>query len=453
MADWFELDSNLPSKPEVIAIRRTTRAEIPTIIGRLVMFWSLVDQHGDLLDESERPDDRPDLDGIVPGYHLVDLEDSIGGDAAFWAAVAETGWIAESSHGLLIPGFERRFSLNSKRRTDAAKRKQRERLREAGVIGTSPKPKRRRESQQVVTSVTTSRDKNVTTGQDRTGQDNPPPPTPSGSIEEREEEEGKTACRKIHCQGTATMSSRSTPSSRRSHATNSAGAVMAAVTTIPSPTVRAGSAEELAGCEPVGSRSSPERYRFRERLLAQGVTAPDVLAKALRLVSPEHLDQVITWGEQHWRPKETPDGPLRPFGPGVWANRITQPGRAELPASEGWAEPDPDWQQAETREREKRRRIEAARQQIAEREAKSASRDRESQELEALEALFADEIAELRHDREALLELLANSPGGEPLYQFAKRTKAGIESVPIRRFVLREIERRSAEAVASVTGR
>ena len=131
MADWFECDSNLATKPEVIEIRRSTRVEVATIIGRLIMLWSLVDQHGDLLDESERPDERPELDGIVPGYQLVDLEDCIGGDAAFWASVVKAGWIYQHSLGVLIPGFDRRFSQNSKRRTSASKRKQKQRMNEA----------------------------------------------------------------------------------------------------------------------------------------------------------------------------------------------------------------------------------------------------------------------------------------------------------------------------------
>ncbi|MHC4877605.1 MAG: hypothetical protein ACYTGL_14010 [Planctomycetota bacterium] len=176
MADWFQVDSNLGDKPEVRQIRRATREEVATICGRLVLFWALVDQHGDLLDEDERPGGS-DLDGIIPGYCLEDLEDTIGGSVEFWQAVCSTGWLAAEERGLLVPGFERRFETNAKRRAAAARRKRRQRNRDAGITGTSTKASRTPvaepelpDDRQRVTKVTPGRDESVTRGEERRGE-------------------------------------------------------------------------------------------------------------------------------------------------------------------------------------------------------------------------------------------------------------------------------------------
>ena len=168
--DWFECDSNLAGKPEVMRIRRVAGCGVDVVVGRLVMLWSIVDQYGIAVPENERPLGRADLDGLVPEYGIDDLIDRIGGYRDFWAAVVSTGWLAESPDGLRIPGFESRFSASSKRRADACKRKQRQRIRNAETPCDNN-----------VTDVTKKRD-------DRTGQDRTvnPPPTSSENQEEEE---------------------------------------------------------------------------------------------------------------------------------------------------------------------------------------------------------------------------------------------------------------------------
>lgn len=190
MADWFQIDSNLPQKPEVRQIRRSTREEKSTIVGRLVMFWALVDQHGDLLDEHERPDGT-DFDGLIPGYTIEDLEDEIGGDRDFWESVSNTGWLREDSRGVLVPGFDRRFETNAKRRAEASRRKRRQRNRETGVTGTSTKTSRKAaetpeelpDDRRRVTNVTTSRDKSVTRGEERRREERTEEEIPSPSAD------------------------------------------------------------------------------------------------------------------------------------------------------------------------------------------------------------------------------------------------------------------------------
>lgn len=143
-SEWLKIDSNLPTKPEVRRIVRKTGEEVATVCGRLLMLWSLVDQHGDFLDPDERPTGRDDLDGLIPGYEIDDVIDLAGGDADFWQIVCETGWLVVEPRGLLIPGFERVFSIQATKRAAAARRKSIQRARDAGVIGTDPKPKKTR---------------------------------------------------------------------------------------------------------------------------------------------------------------------------------------------------------------------------------------------------------------------------------------------------------------------
>lgn len=159
--NWFQIDNDIASKPEVRRIVRTSREEVATVVGRLALFWCLVDRYGDLVQEDERP--REDLDGLLPDYTVADLEEMCGGKRQFWELVIETGWLFEDGKGLWITGFHLRFSENAKRRLAANKRKIRQRLREDGTIP--------------VTSVTRKRDIRK---EESRGDKNIPPPKRGG---------------------------------------------------------------------------------------------------------------------------------------------------------------------------------------------------------------------------------------------------------------------------------
>lgn len=164
MAEWFQLDTNIGTKPEVLRVRRMTGETLDTVVGRLVLFWVQVDQHGALLAENERPSGRDDLDGIIPDYTVSELCDLCGGDAEFWSAVESTGWIAELSQGVAFPGYLERFENSAKNRAKAARRKQRQRLRESGVIPGA----------EGVTNVTGERDQKERESQSKKSPPNPP---------------------------------------------------------------------------------------------------------------------------------------------------------------------------------------------------------------------------------------------------------------------------------------
>lgn len=394
--DWFEFDSNLRSKPEVMRIRRITKEEVRTIVGSLGMLWSIVDQHGDLLDESDRPSERPDLDGIIPDYTVDDLIDQVGGDRAFWDAVIETGWLAESEFGLLIPGFERRFSTNSKRRSSASRRKMRQRMRDKGVIGTTPKPAQlplpledAEVSREPVTFVTPKRDNR--TVQDSTEQT--PPPTPASEPE----------CDR--------------PGRREE--------------------------EEVLEMDPEPPQAAAvDRQSLGQRIKAQRVHKPGMLDAALRVISAEHLSRVLAFAEEH-RPIETPDGTLWAFPAGVVGNRITQPERATLPPNEGWPDPDRDWAIADRRRREKEDRERREALEIATRLAAERARLEGDAAEKLRERRWASELAEWGREehRPELAEWLRGSglPFAEQLAESA--LKKGLTSAGVRRAVMSLLER------------
>lgn len=182
MYPWFQVDSNIGAKPDVLKISRCTDCSRETTVGRLVLFWCLVDQFGDIVeDESLRP--RPELDGLLRDYAVVDLITLAGGDAAFWEAVVSSGWMLETEAGLWLPGFEERFSENAKRRHAAAKRQQKKRR-----LADQPAPKLKKKTatkaaekraESPVTSVTRDRDsrREEKRREERTEEPPPPPKT------------------------------------------------------------------------------------------------------------------------------------------------------------------------------------------------------------------------------------------------------------------------------------
>jgi hypothetical protein len=118
--DWLPIDSNLADKSEIQAIVDATDLEVATVLGRIVIFWSKVDQHGVLLEETR----DQFFDGLVPGYTLKALTRLCGGDPKFWRLVESQAWLKSYSDGIGIPGFSRRFSASSKMRISDARRKQ-----------------------------------------------------------------------------------------------------------------------------------------------------------------------------------------------------------------------------------------------------------------------------------------------------------------------------------------
>lgn len=130
--DWFPLDSNLGTKPEVQRVidRIGESGHVADVIGPLVLLWGLVDQHAvpittDVVDE---------FDGLLPDYSRRMVARTCGGGESLWLTIErETGWVKFDESGVLIKGFVRRFGVSSKARSRAALRQQLHRSRESSV--------------------------------------------------------------------------------------------------------------------------------------------------------------------------------------------------------------------------------------------------------------------------------------------------------------------------------
>ena len=107
--EWIPYDVCLATKPEVIELLEETGAPADAIIGRLLQFWGWAALHAE---------------GGTARMTLDRLGRMFGGDADFWLAVENVGWLAVDSAGgtVSIPGWEDRFSKTAKARALQQKR-------------------------------------------------------------------------------------------------------------------------------------------------------------------------------------------------------------------------------------------------------------------------------------------------------------------------------------------
>jgi len=106
--DWLQIDVGLSNKPEVLMIADKTALDPQLVSGRLIDFWGWVDQHASA--------------AFVPGVTTSMLCRIAGGDAGFWNAVSDVGWLTIRGDGIEIPGYEKRFSKSARQRVMTAKR-------------------------------------------------------------------------------------------------------------------------------------------------------------------------------------------------------------------------------------------------------------------------------------------------------------------------------------------
>jgi len=100
--DWIPIRTDLSRCREVLAISRSTGRPRHEVAGLLVDFWGWASAET--------------ADGILPGLTADDLAAPVGGDVAFWEAVAAVGWLSIDGNGLGVPGFERWLSNGGKAR-------------------------------------------------------------------------------------------------------------------------------------------------------------------------------------------------------------------------------------------------------------------------------------------------------------------------------------------------
>jgi hypothetical protein len=114
--DWFQIDDDLPEKPEVQTICDRSATPIDAVLGRLVLLWRWADRHAD--------------NGLLRGVSLQSCARMFGGEEKFWKVVSEVGWLSVTEDGLRIPRFAKRFSKSAKTRLLAARRQANKRVRD-----------------------------------------------------------------------------------------------------------------------------------------------------------------------------------------------------------------------------------------------------------------------------------------------------------------------------------
>lgn len=113
--NWIAVDHELAETPQVLGLIERTGEKRETIIGRLVLLWSLAD--------------RQTTDGVLNHAGLKSLGRQCGGNAKFWQAVVDVGWLVVDEHGASIPRFLERFGESARKRMLDAKRAKLKRLR------------------------------------------------------------------------------------------------------------------------------------------------------------------------------------------------------------------------------------------------------------------------------------------------------------------------------------
>ena len=108
--EWIAFDVNTHQKPEVLQLCKITGEPIEVVFYRIYMLWSWFQMHS------------ADGDACVT---LESFATVAGGDAKFWNAVTQVGWLEETADGIRLPKFEERFSNAAKSKKRAAMRQQR----------------------------------------------------------------------------------------------------------------------------------------------------------------------------------------------------------------------------------------------------------------------------------------------------------------------------------------
>lgn len=109
--DWIQMDLDLEDKPEFMRLVDLTDEAEELILGRLFRLWALVDKATD--------------NGLLKGLSLQSLARKLGGTPEFWQHLTDeaVAWLTVTDEGIVIPGYDKRFSQSGKRRINEARRK------------------------------------------------------------------------------------------------------------------------------------------------------------------------------------------------------------------------------------------------------------------------------------------------------------------------------------------
>lgn len=130
--EWFPVDVNLADKPEVLELCEITGLDVEVVVFRLFRLWGWFQMHSS------------DGDARVTLKRFTTVA---GGDADFWRAVTEVGWLEQTEQGIRIPKWSERFSNAAKSKKRAALRQKHYRQRVTAALCSSdadPSPEEKR---------------------------------------------------------------------------------------------------------------------------------------------------------------------------------------------------------------------------------------------------------------------------------------------------------------------
>lgn len=105
--DWIPMRCDLADDPAVISIAGATGLDEHAVVGRLHRLWSWANTHL--------------TDGNATGVTTVWVDRYLG-CVGFGAAMAKSGWLAETPGGIEFPKFDRWNSQTAKKRALTARR-------------------------------------------------------------------------------------------------------------------------------------------------------------------------------------------------------------------------------------------------------------------------------------------------------------------------------------------
>ncbi len=117
--DWIQIDKEFSRKPATLRLMQLTGADLDQVTGRMVRFWSWVDDH-------------VKSDGLMP-LGFATLAEQFGGPPEFWEALLDddVAWLARTETAQLrVTQFRKRFGKSSKLRKQARDRQRRKRLKD-----------------------------------------------------------------------------------------------------------------------------------------------------------------------------------------------------------------------------------------------------------------------------------------------------------------------------------